>query len=46
MSCGVFGERNARHFEDVEMLVLELCRNMLRPRLVHGVDLWNRMTIP
>lgn len=26
---GIWRERNARHFEDVEMLVLELCRNVL-----------------
>jgi hypothetical protein len=27
-------ERNARHFEDVEMLVLELCRNVLNTLFV------------
>jgi hypothetical protein len=26
---GIWRERNARHFEDVEMPVLELCRNVL-----------------
>jgi len=31
---GLWRERNARHFEDVEMPVLELCRNMLNTLFV------------
>jgi hypothetical protein len=33
---GIWRGRNARHFEDVEMPVLELCRNVLNICYLYG----------